>query len=150
MKRVVIITLAVAAPVFLSTRAIFPPPAHGPQPQGLQIALFMGVGAAEALSLGLAVALLVSAPRVIRGLPPSSRRPAGVVTAVAAAWLGNWWIHDNLHMVVGMDIPGLLALEYGFHVTLMAASACAVWALARLARLHAAASSAPLAPTAGR
>ena len=32
--------------------------------------------------------------------------------------MGNWWMHDNLHVHTGLNIPGLLAIEYGFHVTL--------------------------------
>jgi len=135
MKRILIITLAVAAPVFLSTRAIFPPPAHGPQPQGIQLPLFIGIGVFEALALGFAVATLISAPRIISGLEPEYRVPAWVLTGTASWLLGNWWVHDNLHMVVGMDFGGLLALEYSFHVTLMLAGAAAVAALARLARL---------------
>mgnify|MGYP000870974538 CR=1 FL=1 len=33
----------------------------------------------------------------------------------------NWWPHDSLHIHIGMDLGGLLALEYVFHITLMVA-----------------------------
>lgn len=137
MKRTLTITLAVAIPVFLSTRIVFPPPEHGPQPEGIQLPLFMVIGAFEALALGLAVATLASASRVIGTLPQAQHAPAWVVTIATTWFLANWWFHDNLHMQVGMDLGGLLALEYGFHVTMMSAGAAIIVALARLARLHA-------------
>lgn len=135
MKRIVVITLAVAVPVFLSTRVVFPPSADEPEPQGVQLPLLMGVGVFEALALGLAVAMLVAAPTVIRSLDEGYRPSAWVLTGVAAWLLGNWWVHDNLHRVVGMNLDGLIALEYGFHVTLMLGGGAAVVALAHLARL---------------
>lgn len=136
MKRTLIITVAVAVPVFLATRAIFPLPEHGPQPEGVQLPLFMIIGAFEALALGLAVAILLSAPRLIARLSPADRGPAWILALAATWFLGNWWVHDNLHMTVGENLNGLLALEYGFHVTLILAGASAVAAMARLAHTH--------------
>lgn len=137
MKRTLTITLAVAIPVFLSTRLIFPPPEHGPQPEGVQLPLFMIIGVFEALALGLAIATLLSARRVIDALPTTQRRPAWVVTLGTTWFLGNWWFHDNLHMQVGTDMGGLLALEYSFHVTMICAGAAIIVALAKVARLRA-------------
>jgi hypothetical protein len=38
------------------------------------------------------------------------------------AWLlFSWCPHDSLHIHNGMDLSGLLAIEYGFHVSLMIA-----------------------------
>jgi hypothetical protein len=48
--------------------------------------------------------------------------------------LGNWWLHDGLHMVVGMHVGGLLAIEYGFQVTLIIAALALTWALAKMAQ----------------
>jgi hypothetical protein len=33
----------------------------------------------------------------------------------------SWWPHNNLHINNGMDMQGLLYIEYGFHLTLMIA-----------------------------
>ena len=33
----------------------------------------------------------------------------------------SWWPHDNVYSHNGEDMQGLLYIEYGFHVTLMAA-----------------------------
>jgi hypothetical protein len=42
------------------------------------------------------------------------------VTKLAIAWLlMNWWAHDGLHQHVGMNLHGLLWIEYGFHFTLI-------------------------------
>lgn len=136
MKRALIITVAVAIPVFLSTRLIFPLPEDGPQPRGIQVPLFIGLGVAEALALGLAVATAVSARRLIKRMPKADRVPAWLLVLATIWVLGNWWVHDNLHIMVGEDITGLLAIEYGFHVTLILAGAAAVAAFARLARLR--------------
>jgi hypothetical protein len=44
------------------------------------------------------------------------------VVAESVGWvLVSWWLHDSLHMIVGWETGALLAVEYGFHVTLMIA-----------------------------
>ena len=37
-------------------------------------------------------------------------------------FLVSWWPHDNLHIHNGMDMQGLLYIEYSFHVTLIIAA----------------------------
>jgi len=37
--------------------------------------------------------------------------------------LANWLPHENLHVANGMNVPGLLRIEYGFHLPLMIAGA---------------------------
>ncbi len=42
---------------------------------------------------------------------------------LSVGWfLVSWWPHDNLHIHNGMDLQGLLYIEYGFHVTLIVAA----------------------------
>ncbi len=42
---------------------------------------------------------------------------------IALPWmLVSWWPHDNLHVHNGMNLQGLLYIEYGFHLTLIIAS----------------------------
>jgi hypothetical protein len=43
---------------------------------------------------------------------------------LAIAWsLINWWPHSNFHQTIGArSVGGLLAIEYGFHVTTIAAA----------------------------
>ena len=72
--------------------------------------------------LGLGVCFLAF------GLPLLQRagRSNGLKWAafVSIAWLMmSWWPHDGLHRSLDhMDLNGLLAIEYGLHVTLMIAS----------------------------
>ena len=40
-----------------------------------------------------------------------------------------WWPHDNLHLHNGMDMQGLLFIEYGFHVTLIIAAGALAFSL---------------------
>jgi alpha-beta hydrolase superfamily lysophospholipase len=122
-KRILVITLAVGIPAFLLTRVVFPLPEFGPQASGVQVPLFV-------------VAVLLTAPRVIRELPAAQRGLAWAVALGLVWFLGNWWIHDGLHVVVGQDMGGLLAIEYGFHLTLIIAGAAMASALVRLARMR--------------
>lgn len=42
---------------------------------------------------------------------------------LSLSWLLiSWWPHDNLHLHNGMNLQGLLYIEYGFHLTLIIAS----------------------------
>jgi hypothetical protein len=58
---------------------------------------------------------------MVRAISPAS---LGLTRAVhvSIAWLLlNWYPHDSLHIHNGMDLGGLLTLEYVFHITLMIA-----------------------------
>jgi hypothetical protein len=50
--------------------------------------------------------------------------PLTAAAYLSVAWLlVNWWPHDNLHRVVGLDWSRLLLIEYSFHLPLLAAGA---------------------------
>ena len=44
----------------------------------------------------------------------------------------SWWPHDNLHKHNGLNLQGLLFIEYGFHVTLMIVGAILALCFVRL------------------
>ena len=123
------VVAVVAIPAFVLAPMLFPSPADMPAPTGVQLPLFIGLGVFEAIAMGLAVAVLLFGGAWFQNLFSS---PARVRAAhLSVVWfLGNWWVHDNLHIVNGMNLGGLLAIEYAFHVTLMIAGAALVWALA--------------------
>ena len=51
-----------------------------------------------------------------------ARRPDSRAAHLSIAWLlSNWWPHDSLHIHNGLNLGGLLGIEYGFHITLMIA-----------------------------
>src|SRR5260221_6782402 len=95
-----------------------------PQAAGVQLPLFMILGAAEALALGVGVSFLLFGYPTLK----ASVRVSAPLTRAAhlsIAWLlMNWWAHDSLHIHYGMSLDGLLGIEYGFHLTLM--TACVV------------------------
>lgn len=113
---------------------VWPEPAHSVEPIGAQLPLLMGLGVLEALTMGLGAAFLLFAwpytKRLFGGYPRLA-----MFAHVSVAWvLANWWVHDNLHMVLDMDnLWYLLALEYGFHVTLMIAGAILAWSFYKAA-----------------
>jgi hypothetical protein len=104
-------------------------------PAGIQLGLFMLLGVIEALAFGVGLAVLVLGRATVRRVVPPDR--AGLATAmhVALFWLlWSWWLHDGLHMVAGLHTGSLLAIEYAFHVTLIAAGSVLAYALTTAAR----------------
>jgi hypothetical protein len=92
------------------------------EPVGAQVGMLMLYGLISALAFGLAVAFLIFGWKPTKAAAPSM--PAAMGMYIAIAWiLGNWYVHDNLHMINGHNFWGLIVLEYVFHVTLIAAAA---------------------------
>lgn len=118
---------------FLLTPVLFEPGAGLPAPAGLQLPLFVVLTALEAVAFGAGVALLVAGRGVLAPLFTTPARLTAVHAALTWALI-SWWPHDGLHMANGTNITGLLGIEYGFHVSLMAAAAVLVWAMVREAR----------------
>ena len=113
---------------------VWPEPLHDVQPSDAQLPFFMVLALFEALGLGLAVAFLVF------GWPYTKRAagaggPFAVLLHASIAWLfGNFWLHDNLHYINGLNMGGLLAIDFLFHVPIMAAGLVVAWAMVRMAR----------------
>lgn len=114
-----LITLALGIPAFLLGQVIWPPAPGFPTPSGAQLPLFVLLSLVEALLFGLGVAFLaLGLPLVRKAATRVGMDPWPVYLAVA--WqLVSWWPHDNFHMATGMDLDGLLVIEYGFHMTLI-------------------------------
>ena len=93
-------------------------------PPGDLLPLFILLAVLESILFGLGgrICFLVFG----YGLVARGRQPLWITYAayVATAWLlVSWWPHENLHRVtVNGDWRGLLGIEYGFHLTLMAAA----------------------------
>lgn len=87
----------------------------------IQIFLSFVLNIAESVTFGLGISFLVFGYPLVQAISPAS---LGMTRAshFAIGWLlSNWWIHDSLHTHVGMNINGMLGIEYGFHLTLMIA-----------------------------
>ena len=90
-----------------------------PEAAGMQVPLFMLLGILEALAFGLGIAFFLFGRPTLEARGGAS--PALTSGAhLAITWLlVNWWAHDSLHIHNGMDLNGLLRIEYAFHVTLI-------------------------------
>lgn len=105
------------------------------QPTGLQVPLFVLLNLAEAVTFGAGVAFLLFGYNSIQASTLVSPRLARLAHLSIAWFLINWLPHDSLHVHLGTSDSGqLLALEYGFHVTLMIAGAILAVFFARVLR----------------
>jgi hypothetical protein len=115
-QKAALLTVTIAIPAFILGPVIWPMSPDFPALTGVQFGLFAGLAAWEALLLGAGVSFLVFGWSAARQSPQPGK---ATVALVAVTWLmSNWWVHDNLHAHTGMNVPGLLAIEYGFHFTL--------------------------------
>jgi hypothetical protein len=88
----------------------------------------------EALAFGVGISFLIFGYPLMQAILPASK---GLTLAaqLSIAWLlVNWWPHDSLHIANGMNMNGLLAIEYVFHVTLIVAGAILVYFFLALVR----------------
>lgn len=124
--KVVLVALIAACIAFLTEShgplgGFWAPSPDMPQATGIQTPLFMILGISEALGLGLGVAFLLFGYSTIRATAPVSPALARAAHLSIFWLLANWWAHDSLHIHNGMNLNGLLAIEYAFHVTLILA-----------------------------
>jgi hypothetical protein len=91
-----------------------------PDAVGIQLPLFMLLGITEALVFGLGIAFLVFGASMVRQFKVSPGLARAAHLSISWVMI-NWWAHDSLHLHNGMELSGLLKIEYGFHITLMLA-----------------------------
>jgi hypothetical protein len=111
---------------FVLTRVIWPGAVGAPQPSAGLLPFYIVVGLVESFAFGLGVAFLVFGGRIMSAFDQG--RGLTLFSYLSIGWLlVNWWPHDNLHRVIGSDFSRLIWVEYGFHVTLIAAAACVAY-----------------------
>jgi hypothetical protein len=123
-----IVTLVLAVIAFLASPSgplgtFWRPSAQIPNPAGLQLPLLILLNIAEVITFGLGVSFLIFGYPLVRSALPASK---GLTFAayLSIGWLlANWWPHDSLHIANGLELNGLIGIEYGFHITLMVAGA---------------------------
>ncbi len=132
--KALIITFFFGVPAFVLGPVIWPPAAHGPELSSAQLPFAIAVFAIEALAFGLGISFLTLGLPVVRKVSEGSRARAWAAY-LSIGWLVvSWWPHDNLHIHNGMDMQGLLYIEYGFHVTLIIAASVLAFSLLTLLR----------------
>lgn len=98
-------------------------------PEGIQRGLFMLLAAIQSLAFGGGFAFLLFGKEAVRKFLPANDS-LSLAVHLAISWsLLSWWLHSNLHQTHNPDnIGGLLAIEYGFHVTLILGAAVIAYA----------------------
>lgn len=121
-QKILLITSAVTIFAFLSGRSIWPVPADMPEPTSAQLPFFIILSIFESLSFGLGVSFLLLGWPMVKKFVGKDDTLAKLVFASIAWYMINWWPHDHLHMQNGINLQGLLYIEYGFHVTMIIAA----------------------------
>ena len=105
----------------------WPPHPHLPAPNTAQLPLLILLNLIEVAAFEIGIAFLFFAWPAMRAIAPAS---LGLTRAahLSIAWLlFSWWPHDSLHVSNGMELEGLIVIEYVFHVTLMIGGIILAW-----------------------
>jgi hypothetical protein len=116
--KVAVVTTLVAVPALLMGPVIFPPADIGVKPTAAQIPHFIFLAVGDALLLGLGVSFLLFGFPVMRQVSPDSKLRAWAMYLSIGYLMVSWWPHLNLHASNGMDLGGLLLIDYFFHLPL--------------------------------
>ena len=125
--KVTIITALVAIPALLLGPVLFPPAEGGPEPTPVQIPLFLFLGLSDAVLLGLGVSFLVFGFPLLRRVSSDSRSRAWAMYLSIGYLMVSWWPHLNMHASNGLDLHGLLFIDYVFHLPLEVAGVVLAW-----------------------
>ena len=126
--KVIALTIVLAVLAFLASPngplgGFLRPSPDEPMPTGGQLPFFIGMNLAEVITFGFGVSFLIFAFPLVRAIAPASQTLTRLAHISIAWLLLNWWPHDSLHIHNGMNLNGLIAIEYGFHFSLMVAGA---------------------------
>jgi hypothetical protein len=116
--KVSIVTAVVGIPALLLGPALFPPAEGGPVPTAGQLPYFLFLAVGDALLLGLGVSFLLFGFPVMRKVSPDSKLRAWTMYLSIGYLMVSWWPHLNLHAHNGLDLQGLLYIDYFFHLPL--------------------------------
>ncbi len=132
--KVALVTALFAVPAMALGQLIWPPDPGNPEPSAGQMPFFILLSVFEAVAFGLGISfLLFGFPALLR-LARGSRLRAWAMYLSVGWFLVSWWPHDNLHLHTGLDLQGLLYIEYGFHVTLIIAAVVLAYSLLTMLR----------------
>lgn len=121
--KVAIITAIIAVAAFILSPILFPPANVGVEPTAAQIPLFIFLGVGDAVLLGLGVSFLIFGYPLLRKVSPDSKLRAWAMYLSIGYLMVSWWPHLGMHASNGMDIGGLLFIDFVFHLPLEIAGA---------------------------
>jgi hypothetical protein len=116
--KVAIVTAIVAVPAFVSGPILFPPADTGVEPTAGQMPFFLFLAVGDAVLLGLGVSFVLFGLSVIRKVSPDSKLRAWAMYLSIGYLMISWWPHLNMHAHNGMDLHGLLIIDFLFHLPL--------------------------------
>jgi hypothetical protein len=132
-------TLVIGAAAFLVGPILWPMSPSVPAPPSSLLPGYMAVSAIEALAFGFAASFAAFAWPAVRDVPLGAPWLNQVLFGSLVWLMGNWWIHDGLHMHVALDMNRLVFIELVFHMTLLACGLTLALGLMRIAGSGAAA-----------
>jgi hypothetical protein len=113
-----LVTAFVAVPAFLLSPVLFPPADGGPKPTAGELPYFLPLGASDAILLGLGVSSLLFGYPVPRKVSFDSKARAWAMYVSIGYLMVSWWPHPGMHASNGLDLQGLLYIDYVFHLPL--------------------------------
>ncbi len=84
--------------------------------------------------LGLGVSFLIFGLPVLRKVSPDSRLRAWAMYLSIGYLMVSWWPHLGMHASNGLDLQGLLYIDYIFHLPLEVAGVVLAWSFFSLLR----------------
>jgi hypothetical protein len=123
---IIILTLVLAVIAFMANPngplgTFWRPPMDSMQPTSLQFPFFVILNIFEAIIFGLGVSFLIFGYPLVSAISDGSKALTRAAFVSIAWLLVSWWPHDSMHAHNGMNLGGLLRIEYIFHFTLMVA-----------------------------
>ena len=111
-------TVLVAVPTFLLSPVLFPLAESGPEPTARQLPYFLLLGASDAILLGLGVSFLLFGYPVLRKVSLDFKARVWAMCLSIGYLMVSWWPHLGMDTSNGLDLQGLLYIDYIFHLPL--------------------------------
>lgn len=128
MSRWVSVAVIFALVSFFLTPVLWHPSHEIPMPSMWQLPFFIVLALIDSIVFGIGIAFSIFGYTITKKVAKEKKMLATLLYLSITWMLISWWPHANLHMANGMDLQGLLYIEYGFHVTLMIAGLITTYA----------------------
>lgn len=103
-------------------------------PSPRQVPFFIFLTLIEVIALGAGVALVVFGRQWLKKAPSMYKTESRAIFYSLTWMLISWWPHDNFHASNGVNVTGLIIIEYAFHLTLIGATFVLLFSLLSLMR----------------
>ena len=108
-----IVTIVIGLTAFVIGPHIWPMASDVPLPPVNLLPGYIVLSATEALAFGFAAAFALFGWPAIRGLGLGAAWLNKWLFVTLCWFMGNWWMHDSLHMHNGMNMPFTTTLSLG-------------------------------------